>query len=1094
MSRTDDNTEKYRELSGELDMTQKSYEDLLQRVQDYNDIFTDLDDYLFEGQDDELIQQLNEFYKYMNEVLHGVAETSTNTIRDILAKADFQSASKQLEELGKSGELSVTTLSSRFPELIEYLNEAGISAQELYQYIMALSNPDAVNYDEVERQFRESLGIRDGEINGASDQKIWNEIKDSFSEEEWQIALDAYLKVRDQYGDHPTGWTAKDWITNIQSELETDIVEINAQLSVSQTLDQLNTHLKPAFDSLQSAYRDIFTDDGFDLNSIDILSTCDSIKSKLDDLNEIEGITVGYSAFENFVRVLKNTEATEYDVETAFDALADSIAQAGLSGAEDFDTMKAVLEDLGVVNETVIAFQALAENTEALKESGLDLENAGYTQLQAFAQEKLGAEEAAQGVAILVYQQMLATDNPLDTMASIQALANLGGKSAETAGILAELAQIMARISNLQAWIADNPGADTSLIEATLAGLERKAESLKSKIYDGVDFENVGGGASKAGNAGKDAADAYLDAFDEEYGRLKDMTDRGEISEAQYLSELRTLYTKYFKDRKEYLDEYQKYESEYLSGMLDLHNKALSGISTLLNRKISAAKDAKDADIGALEEEKAAAAEAYQAQIDALEKEKDAIDDLIDEKNRKIDAINEEIDAIRRAAETRKKNIDLQQQEYNLQKMLSQKTSLVYKDGQFSYQVDESGVRDAREKVTEAKEALQIDSLNQEITLIRKEIDLLEEKKDTLTKEQERIQELMDASDMYYDNLIRQQENYWESMIRGMERQKSRWEELAEVEEIAEAYSRVQQVFGEMGYTVEDVLNGNAQAFEDFKAKYITILSDLNQNTDFQEGLSYASGILRESFGSIVSDARSAVQQLSGTFSDGTFSGALAGGISEGIISATQELGQMTQLGSDAAEGFIIGWNERAGEVAEAAKQTATDAVYAFAEGQDSHSPSEKYKALAADAVNGLLLGIMENKQTFIDTVRSLAEEGVLAFKEGFNFENSTLNTSFDALRLLIESVTEALGIGREGTVGGLLDALGQLSRFSFREDSIITQFTDFRTAVDEAAAPNPAAVEKVPPADRMEVPVKAAPNPAAAARKEAAAAELQAP
>lgn len=311
----------------------------------------------------------------------------------------------------------------------------------------------------------------------------------------------------------------------------------------------------------------------------------------------------------------------------------------------------------------------------------------------------------------------------------------------------------------------------------------------------------------------------------------------------------------------------------------------------------------------------------------------------------------------------------------------------------------------------------------------------------------------MDASDMYYDNLIRQQENYWESMIRGMERQKSRWEELAEVEEIAEAYSRVQQVFGEMGYTVEDVLNGNAQAFEDFKAKYITILSDLNQNTDFQEGLSYASGILRESFGSIVSDARSAVQQLSGTFSDGTFSGALAGGISEGIISATQELGQMTQLGSDAAEGFIIGWNEKAGEVADAAKQTATDAVYAFAEGQDSHSPSEKYKALAADAVNGLLLGIMENKQTFIDTVRSLAEEGVLAFKEGFNFENSTLNTSFDALRLLIESVTEALGIGREGTVGGLLDALGQLSRFSFREDSIITQFTDFRTAVDEAAA-----------------------------------------
>lgn len=335
MSRTDDKTEKYRELSGELDVTQRSYEDLLQRVQDYNDVFTDLDDYLFEGQDDELIRQLDTFYKYMNEVLYGVAETNTNAIRDILAKADFQETSKQLEELGKSGELSVDILSSRFPELIEYLEKAGISAEELYQYIMALSNPDALNYPEVERQFRESLGIRDGEIKGASDQKIWNETKDSFSEDEWQIAIEAYLKVRDQYGEHPEGWTAKDWISNIQSELENEIVGIDAQLSISDTIDQLNTRLKPAFDSLQSAYRTIFTDDGFDLNSIDILSTCDSIKSKLDEMSGL-GLDVDYSAFENLVRVLRNTESTEQDVEKAFDSLAASITQAGLSGTEDF--------------------------------------------------------------------------------------------------------------------------------------------------------------------------------------------------------------------------------------------------------------------------------------------------------------------------------------------------------------------------------------------------------------------------------------------------------------------------------------------------------------------------------------------------------------------------------------------------------------------------------------------------------------------------------------------------------------------------------------------------------------------------------------
>ena len=301
----------------------------------------------------------------------------------------------------------------------------------------------------------------------------------------------------------------------------------NSPLSISQTIDQLNTQLKPAFDSLQSAYQDIFTDDGkFALNSIDILSTCDTIKSKLDDMAEL-GLNVDYSAFEDFVRVLNNTESTEQDVENAFDSLATSITQAGLSGTEDFETMKAALEDLGVVNETIIAFQALAENTDALKESGLDLANATYAQLEAFAREKLGAEDAAQGVAILVYQQMLVAENPLDTMASIQALANLGGKSAETAGILAELAQIMAQISNLQTWMANNPGGDASLVEATLGGLKRKAEKLKSQIYTGVDFENVGGGKSAASKAGSKAANAYLEAFEKELEELETLRDQG---------------------------------------------------------------------------------------------------------------------------------------------------------------------------------------------------------------------------------------------------------------------------------------------------------------------------------------------------------------------------------------------------------------------------------------------------------------------------------------------------------------------------------------------------------------------------------------
>lgn len=291
----------------------------------------------------------------------------------------------------------------------------------------------------------------------------------------------------------------------------------------------------------------------------------------------------------------------------------------------------------------------------------------------------------------------------------------------------------------------------------------------------------------------------------------------------------------------------------------------------------------------------------------------------------------------------------------------------------------------------------------------------------------------------------------WDSMINGMEQQKAKWEELADIQEIAEAYAAVEQVFGELGYSVQDILNGNEQAFEDFKSRYIGILSDMNQNTSFQDGLEFASGVAKEKFESIISDAQGAAQQLSQTFSDGTFSQAITQGVSDGIVSAQQELDKMNRLGNDAGEGFVEGWKEKSTEISDATKLTAEEAVEAFAEGQDSNSPSEKYKSLAGDAIEGLLRGVEENKQLFIDAIRALSEEGLLAFEEGFVFDDSTIKTSFDSLILLIQSVCEALGYGSEDSVGGLLGALNQLSAFSFEDagKGMITQFDSLKSAID---------------------------------------------
>lgn len=846
----------------------------------------------------------------------------------------------------------------------------------------------------------------------------------------------------------------------VQEEITNSTLDIDdtpVTLSISQTIDQLNTQLKPAMDSLSSAWQDIFTDDGFEINSIDILSTCDSIKSTLDEMADPEGLNldVDYSAFEDFVRVLNNTESTEQNVKDAFNALATSITDAALSGTEDFETMKAALEDLGVVNNELVAFESLISNTKALKEAGLDLATVTNEQINAFASEIVSAENVSQAIAMLTFQKELCGLQDMNTAGEVANLLTL----AENAGYTGEVIENLTELEQIYQQVASGtltPGQ----LDAKLARAEELQNAIKESAsqinYEPkVDFSNATKSASKAGS---EAADKYLNAFQEEYNHLKDLLDRGEISVSQYLSRLRSLYMRYFADRKEYLDEFKKYESEYLSGMLDLHNKALSGISTLMNRKISAANDAKDATISALEEEKEAAEDAYQAQIDAIEEEKNAIDELIKEKNKKIDAINDEIDAIERAAETRRKNLDLQQQEYNLQKMLNQKVISVYKGEEgIVFETDTTGIQDAREKVKEAQEALEIDRLKNEADLIQKEVDLLEEKKDALSEQQDALQKMIDESNKYYDNLIKQQEAYWDSMIKGMEQQKSRWEELAEVQEVAEAFSYIQQVFGDLGYTVEDVLNGSDAAFEDFKSRYISLISDVNNNSSFAEGLFYATGVAEENLGSFLNKTQETADGLDVLGEKASELDAVATSMNNASTSASNL--------STSTEGI----NENLTGVSDAINGISTDNT------NNITNLAEAFTALG-EAIKTVAeaLGIGEEIATsgIIDALSSIKEISLGTDEEGIIGQFNRLKTAVDNVTSAISGGTSSNG-GNEGAsnssspsmsdgategnssgLSGAIDTMGETATETLGEaddeEGVISKFNQLKTAVDD--------------------------------------------
>lgn len=314
-------------------------------------------------------------------------------------------------------------------------------------------------------------------------------------------------------------------------------------LSITDTVEQLNTQLKPAFDSLQSAWKDIFTTDDngkplFSLDDVD-LSTFDSIKSELDEMSKL-GLSVDYSAFEDFVNVLNNTESTASDVQDAFDSLATSITQAALSGAEDFDTMRAALEDLGVINNELVAFDAMISNTEALKEAGLDLARASDEQIAAFANEFVAAENVTQAIAMLTFHKELCNAQEMNTAAEVANLRTL----AKNAGYTGEVIQYLTELEQIYQEVASGTITPVQILAKTAraAMLKSYIDSAASNInYEPkVDFTKATDSAKKAGSkAGKKTADAYLEAFEKELEKLQGMRDRNEITEKEYLDRLR---------------------------------------------------------------------------------------------------------------------------------------------------------------------------------------------------------------------------------------------------------------------------------------------------------------------------------------------------------------------------------------------------------------------------------------------------------------------------------------------------------------------------------------------------------------------------
>lgn len=622
-------------------------------------------------------------------------------------------------------------------------------------------------------------------------------------------------------------------------------VVVDIEPTISSSVSQIATQLKPQFDELAEAYKEIFSEDGFSIDVVDN-EMLENLRSAFEDIEEDVGVSFDTTELNKFFSVLTDGASTADEVQQAFNDLATAYLYSTdtMENLND-ETAQAIeqqLQEMGVTNANEVVSAALAQQKLNLgvanlyaAQTGGTLATATAEEIVNFAAEQIEMGNLSQEMAQLLLQKAsfnLSTINTETDINNLIALAETAGATAQTLNVL-NAAKGRFGSTNSDSLDALRARKDLALGINNAPELNFDYEPVK------LDFDGAyAGSKDAAGSAGKEAADEYKEQFEKELSSLQDLHDRGKITEKQYLDALRALYEKYFKDREEYIDEFKKYEDEYLRGMKDLYESVMSGIISRIDDHIDKLNDQKDAAIDALEAQKDAALEAIEAERDArkeaLEEQKQQLQDQIDLIQSQIDAKQEEIDAINDAADATKRQADLEKALYEQKRAQEQRVNKVYsgQDRGFIYEADTSSIREADEAVEDAQREIYISKIEQEISVLEKRKDALEDQQDLIDQQIDELDKYYDKlisdTEAYYDNLIASTEASWDAIIKGFEETKSRWEELQELEEQAQFEANLR----ELGLSLDDVLNMSESQFAAFKDNYLGILADIYAGND----------------------------------------------------------------------------------------------------------------------------------------------------------------------------------------------------------------------------------------------------------------------
>lgn len=289
----------------------------------------------------------------------------------------------------------------------------------------------------------------------------------------------------------------------------------SSPLTISETVDQINTRLKSAFGALRSAYQGIFTLDEntgenlfTPLDEANITDKFQPILDALKSLDELDGINVDYSSYEDFVSVLSDTSSTAEDVQEQFDRLATNIiytSDCTDMSAETFSLLAKSLSEMGVANAYEVLNSILALQ-ESLSDEGIDVETAMNGEAEALKDLTFASDETAERLMAYYIQKQLA-ENPITTAKDLLQLENL----CNALGITGEMLETITALK--LAFEAKENGAHAAGLEESIKHYQERLSEL-SAGYGSFAFDFDGTNAKLPSSSGSAASRSTAETFD----------------------------------------------------------------------------------------------------------------------------------------------------------------------------------------------------------------------------------------------------------------------------------------------------------------------------------------------------------------------------------------------------------------------------------------------------------------------------------------------------------------------------------------------------------------------------------------------------